>query len=154
MLKSIGKFQEKNRGKGSFRMLLQIDFLTKNLEYLLERKKEYLLIEDEFLIKKLKKIDLESPYSHLLVKNIVQNLITSDKKLNKEDIENMYKVEERKLKEFYKFLCPAFKFSSFDILMEFLLFLVEIIIIILIKLRHLTNFNLSHGLFSNEKFAK
>ena len=54
----------------------------------------------------MEKIDLDSPYSHLLVKNIVQNLITSDKNLNKENIENMYKAEVRKLKEFYNFLCP------------------------------------------------
>jgi hypothetical protein len=63
----LTNFEQKSEEKAHLECCFKLILLTKNLKYLLIGIKEYLLIEDEFLIKKLEKIDLESPYSHLLV---------------------------------------------------------------------------------------
>lgn len=76
------------------------------MQYLLEGIKEYLLIDNILLIKKIKTIDLESPYSHVLVRNIINHLLNVEKELSDEEVEKMFNSLVTNLKNYYYFLCP------------------------------------------------
>ena len=60
--------------------------LSKNIQNLICGLNNYLSINNEFLDNKLKKIDFESPYAQVLVRNIIDNLISKEKKLTDEEI--------------------------------------------------------------------
>lgn len=95
-----------NKEKSYIECCFKLILITKNMQYLLEGIKEYLLIDNILLIKKIKTIDLESPYSHVLVRNIINHLLNVEKELSDEEVEKMFNSLVTNLKNYYYFLCP------------------------------------------------
>ena len=87
----------------SFKLLL----LTKNICNLLFGIKNFLSINDEFLANQLEKIDFESPYSQVLVRNVIEKMIVLNKKLDTKEIKEIFKKQITDLKNYYRFLCPT-----------------------------------------------
>ena len=85
-----------------FKLLL----LTKNLENLLYGMKNFLFINTEFLSTQFKTLDFESPFTHILLKGLVENFICGKNNLKNEKIKEIYKEQVNKLTNYYKFFCP------------------------------------------------
>ena len=100
-------FKEKiNPEKVHLECCLKLLLLTKNLEYLISGIKMHLKIDNELLVKKLKKFDFESPYAHILLRNIVEKLIKTETKFNDKVVENIFVEQAKEIKKYYRFLCP------------------------------------------------
>ena len=98
--------QQIKKEKAYLECYFKFILLTKNIDNLLFGIKNYLLIEDENLINAMKKIDPESPYSHVLLRNLIENLISEENKLDESRIKKIYKEQIIKIKKYYNFLCP------------------------------------------------
>ena len=92
--------------KADLECFFKLILLTKNKEKILYEIKNYFSLKDENFENKFNKIDLESPYAHVLLRNLIENLIIEEKKLDKQSIEKIYKNQVAKIKGYYNFLCP------------------------------------------------
>ena len=96
--KVLIQFEKKiQKEKAYLECCFKLILLTKNLENLLNGIKNCLKINDEFLFKQIEKIDFDSPYAHILLRRLVENLIAAEKNLTNEEIEKNYKEEVDKL---------------------------------------------------------
>ena len=104
ILKNFTKIQ---RNKAPIECCFKLLLLSKNIQNLICGLNNYLSINNEFLNNQLKKIDFESPYAQVLVRNLIENLILIESKLNDEGMMNLYEKQIESLNDYYKFLCPA-----------------------------------------------
>jgi len=105
--KIIINFNEKiNQEKIHLECCLKLILLTKKLENLISGIKMYLNIDNELLLKNLEKFDFESPYAHILLRNIVEKLIKAETNINNKIVENLFIEQDNEIKQYYRFLCP------------------------------------------------
>ena len=105
--KILKNFTTIQRNRAPIECCFKLLLLSKNIQNLICGLNNYLSINNEFLNNKLKKIDFESPYAQVLVRNIIDNLISKEKKLTDEEIMKLYEKQIEILNDYYKFLCPV-----------------------------------------------
>ena len=105
--KILTSFAKIQRNRAPIECYFKLLLLSKNIQNLICGLNNYLSINNEFLDNKLKKIDFESPYAQVLVRNIIDNLISKEKKLTDEEIMKLYEKQIEILNDYYKFLCPV-----------------------------------------------
>ena len=92
--------------KSYLECIFKLILLIRNKELLLKNIKEIFIIKDDnfkFLKEKLSNMDFKNPFSNILIRDIIVDLIISE---NVDKIERIFQEEASNLKKYFLFRCP------------------------------------------------